>query len=369
MIVEQKIKIVYMINSLKIGGPVNMLYNLVKYLDKEKFDVTILAFNNCSTKIKKDFSNLNCSIIELEKSNFKDIMKSVTKIIDEIKPDIIHSHGGIADIVNSKIKSNIKSFTTVHCVPDEDFIMKKGRFIGGIKSSIFINTMKKIDYPIACSKTVSDKIYKRRNIKIEYIRNGIDLQDKHKKSTKVTRNILGIEEDKIVLLFCGYLSKRKNVKFLFENLKDIKRDDIVLLVLGDGNQYDELQSISKLDSRIKMIGRVDNAFEYLNCADYFISSSLSEGLPLAVMEGMSSGLPAILSDIDSHKELLKLCNDGIKTFSLKSNDELREILNNLDKKYYEEEKKAVIYVMETNLNAERMAKEYMVRYDNALYKK
>ena len=39
-------KVVYLINSLKKGGPVNMLYTLIKYLDNTEFEVTVTVVDN-----------------------------------------------------------------------------------------------------------------------------------------------------------------------------------------------------------------------------------------------------------------------------------------------------------------------------------
>ncbi|WP_462405924.1 glycosyltransferase [Gracilibacillus sp. Marseille-QA3620] len=363
---KKKISIVYMINSLKKGGPVNMLYNLIKYLDKGNFDVSIIALRTTPEKVKKDFSNIDCNVIELQGGSIFTIVKEVEGILKGINPDIVHSHGGMADFVNTRVRGNYKKFSTVHCDPDEDFVMKKGRLIGTLKASAFVNTLKKIEYPVACSQTVSQKLLNKRKFKIEFIKNGIDLEGVGATSNCISRKDLGIGKDKVVLVFCGYLSKRKNVSFLFDAFEKLDRDDIGLMILGDGQEYDSLKERAKKDNRILMIGRVDNAFDYLKCGDYIISASLSEGLPLAVMEGMACGLPAILSDIESHCELLTMCSEGIKTFNLTTTEGLVALLENIDKDCIHKEQLAALNTMKTDLNASRMAYDYTSLYNSAL---
>ena len=109
----------------------------------------------------------------------------------------------------------------------------------------------------------------------------------------------------------------KNETALGEALKKnkISRKDIFLLLIGDGKELEDLKKLAGNDRRIKSIGRVPSQFKYLRISDYFVSASLSEGLPLAVMEGMGCGLPAILSNIDSHFEMKKcsLPHPGVLT--------------------------------------------------------
>ena len=46
-----------------------------------------------------------------------------------------------------------------------------------------------------------------------------------------------------------------------------------------------------------MLGNVENVFDYLNASDIYLSTSLYEGFPIAILEAMSSELPIIASDV------------------------------------------------------------------------
>ena len=356
-------KIIYIINSLKNGGPVNMLYTLIKYIDKRECEVIVVALKKSPENNTRDFSDLECKVTILENKNVRVSIQEVQKIIDNEHPDIVHSHGGVADIVNSRLYGSHKSFSTVHCDPDEDFSMKSGKILGWIKASVFLKNMKKIKYPIACSKTVSNKIKKKRNIDIRYVRNGIDLDKRDSTEIQYKRADLGLREKDIVLVFCGYLSSRKNVKCICDAIRTVKREDISILVIGNGTEYQDICEYGKEDSRIRAIGRVNNAYQYLRACDYFISASKSEGLPLAVMEGMSCGLPAFLSDIESHREVMECCPKGVELFTIDNTNNLVEQLNKL-KKPSSEKMEAALSAVEEYLNAGRMAAEYLELYKN-----
>lgn len=356
-------KIIYIINSLKNGGPVNMLYTLVKNLDADLCDILVVALKDAYVSNTRNFSSLRCKVIVLDGGSVSHSINKVQSIINAEKPDIVHSHGGVADVVNSHLRGTHKCFSTVHCDPDEDFSMKLGKIKGWIKATAFINTLKKIEYPIACSETVSKKILKKRGIQIGYIRNGIDLENLSSLNSKITREKLEIPEDALLMVFCGYLSRRKNVEFICRALMETDRKDVYLMVLGDGDQFEFLKGLSILDNRIKMIGRVSNSYDYLIIADIFVSASLSEGLPLAVMEGMACGLPVLLSDIESHQEIKKCCPDATMLFPIENNEKLTRLISKISKPAKIQIKNATDIV--TNyLNAKRMASEYFELYQS-----
>lgn len=364
-----RIRIMYLINSLKKGGPVNMLYTLVKYMDYSKYEITIMALKDCKEEDKCDFSNIQCNILQLNENNIgpQNLFK-IKKVIKSINPHIIHSHGGTADYICSKMSNQYITFSTVHCVPEEDFIMKKGLIFGKIKSAIFYYHLSSIIKPIACSKTVSDKIYNYRGLHIDCVQNGIDYSiiDDYDQKLVLEQPWNKNKDNSIIFVFCGFLSKRKNVNFAIDAFSKVKRQDIKFIILGNGNQYEEILEKSKTDSRIIMIGKVSDAIPYLRQADYFLSSSLSEGLPLAVMEGLACGLPAILSDIDAHRELNELDSTVVKLFDLNNLDSLVNIIENINKDNYNNLSERAIKIIKEKLNSKIMAKNYCTYYDSFL---
>lgn len=264
-------KVLYLINSLKNGGPVNMLYSLCKYLDNTQYKIYVMALKKCDINAR-DFSNLNCELIIINENNK---LKRINKAFEEIKrisPDIIHSHGGLADWINVHTKNGSKKITTIHCDPDIDLIMKYGKVKGTIVANIFLHNLKRMDCPIACSETISNKIYENRKVKFDYIRNGID-PTMLVVNKSIKRSELKIEESDTVYAFCGYLSKRKNVKFLIEVFNTLP-NNYKLLVIGDGDELVALKTSAKKDNVI-FVGKVSTPANYLQLSDYFISASLS----------------------------------------------------------------------------------------------
>ena len=174
---------------------------------------------------------------------------------------------------------------------------------------------------------------------------GVDLK-KFGKSTidKATkRRELGIQEDSIILLSVGELIVRKNHETSIQAIADM---DAYYLIAGEGDLRQHLQSsIDRLASsdKIKLLGYRDDVADLYKVADIFVFSSYQEGLPVAVMEAMASGLPCVASKIRGNTDLLENTEGGFlcdpqdasefaeKLNILASNTELREKMgrNNL----------------------------------------
>jgi glycosyltransferase involved in cell wall biosynthesis len=106
----------------------------------------------------------------------------------------------------------------------------------------------------------------------------------------------------------GRLTEGKNVATLVRAVA-ASPADIRLTVVGDGPARSELERLA-LDlgcaDRVRFTGLLSRADVHalLPDVDALASASWSEGLPVGVLEGMAAGLPVVLSDIPSHREVL-----------------------------------------------------------------
>jgi glycosyltransferase involved in cell wall biosynthesis len=88
----------------------------------------------------------------------------------------------------------------------------------------------------------------------------------------------------------------------------------LLAIIGEGRGRPELEAAIGelgLEGRALLLGARDDALQYVRGFDAFVMPSLSEGLPLALLEGMSGRLPVIGSDIPSLKPILEDCGGRI----------------------------------------------------------
>lgn len=107
------------------------------------------------------------------------------------------------------------------------------------------------------------------------------------------------------IVVIGRLSKEKNIHVLIDAMKIVveSKPHIKLDIVGTGAEKDELShriSELKLMSNVFLHGYREDAWDWVNKAGLFISLSLYEGMPNAVMEAAAIGVPMLLSDIPAH---------------------------------------------------------------------
>jgi glycosyltransferase involved in cell wall biosynthesis len=78
-------------------------------------------------------------------------------------------------------------------------------------------------------------------------------------------------------------------------------------VVGDGPSRPELEALRStlgLGDHVRFHGYRDEVGPYLASADFFVLSSTSEGVPLALLEAMASGLPGVATDVGGIREVI-----------------------------------------------------------------
>ncbi|WP_179632143.1 glycosyltransferase family 4 protein [Clostridium peptidivorans] len=307
----QQYKILYIISSLKRCGPVNQLYGIIKYLDRNRFEPIILTlFKESDDSRATDFHALDVKTYCLNvnrKNSFYKSKELIKGSVEKINPDLIHSHGFRPDLYTYKYLNKYKHCNTIHNYPYEDYVMTYGKILGRAMAYKHIAMFSKMNYPIACSYTISNKLKKDLDKEIYTIQNGID-EEKFSLvdyQTKIKlREKLNLNRNKKIFIYSGVLSVRKDPLTIIDafNKANINKE-AELILIGDGPLRKECED--KVKEGIRVIGKVDNVIDYLQASDMFISASKSEGLPMAVLEAMAVGLPLILSDIKPHLEVFE----------------------------------------------------------------
>ena len=163
--------------------------------------------------------------------------------------------------------------------------------------------------------------------RIESVPNGIDT-DRFRPATleerRQLRTSLAIDVDRPVVLFVGFFSHDKQPRVLFDawlRMRDVHQADTSLVFVGaaksdyhevDESLVDAMRAEAArrgLGDRVTFTGAVHNVHDYFTLADVFVLPSRREGLPVALMEAMSSGLPSVASRLPGATDTL--IEDGV----------------------------------------------------------
>jgi glycosyltransferase involved in cell wall biosynthesis len=116
--------------------------------------------------------------------------------------------------------------------------------------------------------------------------------------------------ERFTVVSVGRLEKVKDPLVVLEAFASGAGRDDRLVFIGTGALVSAIEERARalgLGDRVELTGLVerDEVFRRCAAADLFVSASRGEGLPVAVMEVMATGCPAVLSDIPQHRELLE----------------------------------------------------------------
>lgn len=361
--------IVYVISTLKKSGPVNVLFNLVNNLDRAKYKPYIVTLSKeTQNSLIEDFKHLEVDILSLNLNRTFSFLlgpMKLKKLVDKIKPDIVHAHCFRSSLFSAISLSKYKLIATIHCDYKTDFKMRYGKILGYMMYLLMNYALRKTKRNISVSKQLSEILNNNnKNIEFYYVDNGIDTKKFKPMENKIElRKKLNLPTDKKLFIWCGNFISIKSPMTIVDIIKELKSLDLYYVFCGEGilkpKCKDELQN----NSNVLFTGYVNNIKEYLQASDYYISTSLSEGLPNGVLEALSCGLPCILSNIPQHKYILGKQKDIALFFEAKNTEDLKNKIKKILKVEYNLYSKNAVALILEHFSAKLMSEKYQKFYD------
>ena len=150
--------------------------------------------------------------------------------------------------------------------------------------------------------------YFSKSLKLKHI-DGIGLDICKFKNISVNYNVkryeLGVDDDDVLLLSVGELEKHKNHESIIRAVASLNDPRVKYLICGRGKLLEYLKRLSKklkIDKNILFLGYRHDIGEILKVTDIFVHPSKREGLGIASLEAMATGLPLVTSNIHGIKD-------------------------------------------------------------------
>lgn len=304
---EIKMKVLFVINDLGMGGAENMLVRLADNLAERGHTIKIVTF--CHPVLVEPL-NRNIQIVNYNTSNRKGLIQAFLRLRSTIKsfnPDIVHSHLFRANFLSRLVRISVpinKLICTEHSTA-----------VGGIKQIVAYRITDSLaDINTNVSAEAVENYIRKKAVKkgrMVSIPNGVDVE-KFKFDPKVrleTRTNLSVN-DKKVILAVGRLSIPKNYSNLLHSIALMKdfRKDFKLLIVGDGPLYEDLMQIRKeleLEDVVEFLGIRSDICSLMQAADVYVMSSSWEGLPMVILEAMACQRVVVSTKCGGIEKLIK----------------------------------------------------------------
>lgn len=341
-------KVLLFVDNLDEGGVSKVLFDLLENINREKYDITIMAlYNNGMYKDKiKEYGkfkycfdipepNDNSLKANLYRKYWGGVLRLPEKFMykwfvkEKYDIEIAFIHGWSTKFISGSNNKKSKKIAWVHAD-----LVTWDRVDGVFKSlEHHKKAYSKFDEVICVSQTVKEGIEKKYNVKnAKVLYNPINREKILKLSNEKIDDIN--HSNKFKLISVGRLSKEKGYDRLLRVVKKLVNEQIgcELLIIGSGKEYDKLNSYIKnnnLEYNIKIVGYKENPYKYVKSSDLFVCSSLSEGYSLVIAESLVLGIPVVSTKCSGPIEILRNGENGL----LVENSEeglykgLKEIIN------------------------------------------
>lgn len=271
---------------------------------------------NIQREIDPRLTEKGCRVFHLEfrrspfkKQNYTTCIK-LKRLLNENRYDLVHTHTPVASACVRFVcmKTGTKVIYTAH-----GFHFYNGAPL--FNWLVYYMVEKLLARYTDSLITVNQEDYRRaqhfKARKVRYIPGiGVDTKmfPEASGSRDRKREELGISKDTVVLLSIGELSKRKNHKTSLKAIAAVDKQDILYLICGTGKMENYLKGLAAdlgVEGKVRFLGYRNDIPELCAASDVFLFPSYQEGLPVALMEAMAAGLPAICSNIRGNTDLIE----------------------------------------------------------------
>lgn len=189
--------------------------------------------------------------------------------------------------------------------PDEADALKPRRV--WTRRIVLPRVTRRVAVPSAALERLAAEHYRLPPGHLLRIPNGVDTERFRPHRRPDVRRALGLPEQAVVFGTVARLRPEKNLEYLIERFAGARLPEACLLIVGSGPCEHALREAVRakgLEDHAVFTGEVRDPANYYAVMDVFVMSSLTEQMPMGLLEAMSSGLPALCTDVGDTRELL-----------------------------------------------------------------
>jgi glycosyltransferase involved in cell wall biosynthesis len=297
--------IAHVIDSLEIGGAETVVAALCQAHGAAGHRVEVHCLTTAG-RLAEELQQIGVPVYVHASASAQRTMWKLFRAFQRSRPDVVHCHNKTATIraaVVARLTGARAIISTRHGLAPLPFRVRK-------ELKFWITAALLCDRVVAVCDTARHNLATGARpvaYKIVTIRNGA--------SPQRVGDTEAIAKRGFTLVSVGRLVAAKNFATLIRAVAVARTaiPDLSLWIVGGGDEAPALQRLSaELDvaSVVRFCGERRDVGRWLGAADVFVLSSVTEGLPISLLEAMAAGLPAIVTDVGGLPELVALSGAG-----------------------------------------------------------
>jgi glycosyltransferase involved in cell wall biosynthesis len=334
------LKVMQLVSNLDIGGAQEVVRTLAENLSEAGCVSVVCTFKDGPLRAEIERMGIpveilperRYSVVALPRflQELLRLRRELLRVVNKYRVDIVQTHLlRSMDFLALSLRLNAgpKVFWTFHNslfdlredhLARHKWLLKPKRFSHHLLyrlGSRWVNGL------VAVSEDVKKSILETMNgipaDKISVILNCVDVsrygQDTNRSALRLG---LGFGETDHLMALVATFKRQKGHRVLLEAASRLisQYPNLHILLVGDGELRSELQSLTRelnLEGHIHFLGMRSDIPEILAASDSFVLPSLWEGLPMALIEAMASGLPVIATDVSGTRQVMMPGETGI----------------------------------------------------------
>lgn len=312
--------------DLWAGAEVQLKVLLSKLADKSELHLSAILFNG--GRLEKEIEALGVPVTVFPETQWGSakIFRELIHHFKRSKIDLVHTHkykDTILAAPAARVCGISQVVRTVHGLP-EPF---RGR--RALKMEVYESVERAvhrycISMLIGVSSQIENRCRAQRDVRrVIRVSNGIDLGTLPTQMDRLhLREALGINTDTCLIGTVGRLSAVKGLSYLVRAVKILLDQGMKsrLLIVGDGDMRGELQAevaALGISESVVFLGHREDTEELLQALDIFVLPSLSEGIPMALLEAMAASRPVVASRVGGIPEMIE---NGVEGYLVEPTD-------------------------------------------------
>ncbi len=313
------IRLCFLMRQLNVGGAQRQLIELVKELDKSRYDITVVTFYDGGQLRPEMASVPSVRLVSMDKGGRWDVVPfflRLVKTIRSVHPDILHGYLGVANLLCVALgpfvgrprvvwgaRASFKELGKYDRFTRVAFLLE--RICSRFPDLIIANSIAGRDFYVSQGFPLQKTTMVPNGIDVSRFRPDTGAREK-------LRSEWGIEEAERVIGLVGRLDPRKDHPTFLTAASMLagERKDVRFVCVGDGppEYRRRLQSLGEslgLKDRLIWTGaRADMAAVY-NAMDLLTSASaFGEGFPNVIGEAMACGVPCVATDVGDSRSIV-----------------------------------------------------------------
>jgi glycosyltransferase involved in cell wall biosynthesis len=372
------VRLLYVIGSLDIGGTEKQLYLLLKYLDRDRFEPSVVTLSPGGHWVKP-IRELGVEVTELRRRRSLEIKRLATlaRLVKDRRPDIIHGfqqpgnmYGMLVSLLTGRKARFVASRRSFHNLTLHPLFDPLGdRLIFRVAALVICN-----------SRFLTLDLTERygKNIQGATVHNGVEWDPvEPPPNASQLKQELGIPVAAPVVGTVSRLVPFKNHRLFLDVAQAVleRCPSTVFVIVGGGPLESELRDYARelgIADRVVFSGKRADVPRLLSIFDLFLftsrrSGGAGEGLSNAVIEAMLSGVPCIASNVSGAEELF---SSGEAGFLVDPTDKATFIEKTLHLLAHPDEGEAMgrqgQRIIRDKLSAPQMARRHESLYDSVL---